>query len=158
MKTEEIKLIESTLEDKTRYGLNLMSTNYVVNKISQSDFFLIEAVLARKLDLELKCAVFFKMHDKSPKTMQDIMWNFSKQMECEVEMIIDTYRKIYEDMQDYMLKPLKQRKVDQIKKELHAPTDSGTIAEICEKYNLSKSQVRKMKADGTLAEFLNSKD
>lgn len=40
--------------------------------------------------------------------------------------------------------------------DLHGVSAMGTTAEICSKYNLSKSAVRKMKADGTLEAFIEA--
>lgn len=39
---------------------------------------------------------------------------------------------------------------------MYQPSSVGTVAEISSKYGLSKSQIRKMRADGTLETFLNS--
>lgn len=43
----------------------------------------------------------------------------------------------------------------QIMNNLHSPSEFGTIAELVEKTGLSKSQIRKMKREGTLEQYLS---
>lgn len=52
----------------------------------------------------------------------------------------------------------RKRDIEKRLKELSAPHPLGTVAEICEKYSISKSVVRKMKADGTLEAFCLAED
>lgn len=42
-------------------------------------------------------------------------------------------------------------------RDMHKPSVHGTVAEIAERYGISKSAVRKMRADGTLDQLVNGK-
>lgn len=113
-------------------------------------------VLTGQYDEELKAMVFHRLSSQFPSevdmNLPEVLAgveNIKAQLRREVQMLFELAAK--EEQDDH------RRKVDGILEELkvsHRPDPMGTVAEIAAKYNVSKSEVRRLKAAGQLSTLI----
>lgn len=81
----------------------------------------------------------------------DKLNNFKSQIRMSIQLIIDR-----EGLRHQEKIALSQQLVRHELRKSNMPHELGTVSEIATKYGISKSEVRRRKADGTLEEFLNN--
>jgi hypothetical protein len=132
---------ESSYTRKTFNGLYIMS---------DTDPQTLAFILVGKYEEELKCAMHMGAFKKIATSPEDL----------EKPEVLSMYSRLVEGIRSYIqgiitqeLKMMKQEQMESVKRELaqsNKPHALGTVAEISTKYGISKSEVRRMKADGTL--------
>lgn len=116
-------------------------------------------ILTGHYDYELKCALYFQHHRKAPSSDADLgdetvivmlerLKNFIRSI---VQGIFDAAAR-----QDQMEQEENRKALLHRLRESNKPHEMGTVAEIAAKYGISKSEVRRRKADGTLHELQKS--
>jgi hypothetical protein len=116
--------------------------------IADTNIDTVSLIVVGHYDLPLKCALYQvgMKTGKAPDTVADLE---TPQVLFGLERIKDHYRvlirKIFEqaEQQDHEALLATLRKTNQ-------PHEMGTVSEIAIKYGISKSEVRRMKANGTL--------
>lgn len=152
-----LALAESNISVKIGVGLSVMANCLDFHKPE-----LIGPILTGQFDDEILAAVYFCHHKVQPQN--------SEHRTCEVARsdlvkIKDHIRATVVDLLSYHNELLEQmprmsRKPAEVPAEVkrdlqksHAPHAQGTVAEIAAKFGLSKSEVRRRKAEGTLDEL-----
>jgi hypothetical protein len=120
--------------------------------ISTTDPRDIGVILIGSRDLELKCALYYFSENKVA----------SEESELDTPQVIKVFDRIKADLRSYlkdMFATVAKKETDLLLaklKETNKPHEMGTIAEICLKYKISKSEARRMKAAGTLETLLGT--
>ena len=106
-------------------------------------------LLVGKFDHQIKAALYFSLTRKTRKTPDD-------DAEMETEQVIRGVARLKDVARLNVTRWVEAagaidhaRLVEQLKK-TNQPHEMGTVAEIAAKYSISKSEVRRRKADGTL--------
>ena len=109
---------------------------------------------------------FYKVHDRLPESIEEAQ-------QCESTMLglnnlkdyvrakIQQGIKQLEQQEKFLQKAearIKEREAKQNFQAQNNVSEFGTIAEISEKYGISKKQVRELKRDGKLQEFINNQN
>lgn len=136
-----------------------------------SDPIVATQVLTGQLELEIKYAFYYMEKKELPfsEVLEDIntpevSTRYNKLLDLiRSELtyalrIVEIKHNMLERKQKHIDEVNRKRDIEKRLKELSAPHPLGTVAEICEKYSISKSVVRKMKADGTLEAFCLAED
>lgn len=129
------------------------------------------AVLTNQLELEIKYAFYYMERKELPpsETLEDVnVPEVITAYERLVTMIRNKVQHIFrmaeieenrnQRIQGHIDEANRKKEIDERLKAQSAPHPLGTTAEISEKYGLSKTAVRKMKADGTLEVYCAAKD
>lgn len=113
-------------------------------------------ILLGKYDHELKCAHYFQHYGKEPA-------NDAELEDPTVVVMLDRTKRFFRSIvqgifdeaarQDQLEQEEKRKALLQQLRESNKPHEMGTVAEIAAKYGISKSEVRRRKAEGTLHEL-----
>ena len=113
-------------------------------------------ILMGRHDYELKCGFHFQHFREAPTSDADLE-------KPEVLLLLERTKNYFRDyVQNIFNEAARQDQLEQAnkRKELlkqlrnsNKPHEMGTVAEIAAKYGISKSEVRRRKADGTLHEL-----
>jgi Fic family protein len=139
--------------------------------IGTSDFEIVPFILLGHYDHVLKCAAWSTKNTTPPATEADL--DTPEIVEL-VERIKQSFRKVVEDLfrgaaldDEQQARQERRERQNKARQELVAlqnsmkatnkPHEMGTVAEIAEKYGISKSEVRRRKAEGTLHELTEQK-
>ena len=169
--------IESIKLSKHKALLN-METKSEIKEISMTSvmigFSMIESIfslqnpeivaffLNGQYDDDIIPSFFYKVHDRLPESIEEAQ-------QCESTMLGLNNLKYYVrakinqlEQQEKSIKQaesrIKEREVKQNFKAQNNVSEFGTVSEISDKYGLSKKQVRELKRDGKLQEFINNQD
>lgn len=114
-------------------------------------------VLTGHFDDQLLCAFFYTAHHRVASSVEEY------KTDERANYALNNLKEIIRNKLEYFFwqldqeeKAVKRANLEQIRSELrksNQPHVMGTVAEIAQKYNISKSEVRRRKADGTLAEL-----
>ncbi len=128
-------------------------------------------VLTGQLELEIKYSFYYMEKKELPfsEVLEDIntpevSTRYNKLLDLirselsHALRMVEIKNNMLERKQKHIDEVNRKRDIEKRLKELSAPHPLGTVKEICEKYNISKSLVRKMKADGTLEDFCLAED
>lgn len=113
-------------------------------------------ILGGHFDQELNCVSFYQVHGRDPRSQEELD---TVEVLQRVERIKDYFRSVIRnifeqaDAQEEQLKRLEFESLQAELRTSNKPHELGTVAEIAEKYGISKSEVRRRKADGTLHEL-----
>ena len=115
-------------------------------------------VLTGKFDDELLQSFYWAAHNKIPvgdeyKTDTRVI-EFLNRTKERIREDINTVFRIAEE-QDNIEKSMKLNVLRKELRESNKPHEMGTVSEIAQKYGISKSEVRRRKADGTLNELFD---
>jgi hypothetical protein len=130
---------------ETMVGLSIIGSNDI-----QAVTFLVMG----QYDSQLKHAIFHALNKKFATSEEDLnMPNVIDAVERIKRLkrfeIADILREA-ERLDKDEAKLYQERRM----KELNSPSKHGTVSEICERYKLSKGEVRKMRAEGTLDTYI----
>jgi hypothetical protein len=114
--------------------------------ISTTDFEIIPFILTGRYDECLKCALFSVNYRRAPANVEELE---SAAVLMGLERIKDRFRKLVQEIFDLAAEQDRQELMASLRK-TNQPHEMGTVAEIAAKYNISKSEVRRMKQAGTL--------
>ena len=109
----------------------------------------IALIVAGNYDLEIKCAFFQTYFHKSAESLEALE---VKEVLGPLERLKDHYRRGIQEIFEEAAKQDKAELLEQLK-ETNKPHEMGTVSEIAAKYGISKSEVRRRKADGSLHEL-----
>lgn len=107
-------------------------------------------------DHALKCAHFFQHFKRMPTNEEELE---APEVLVMLERTKNYFRSVIQqifdeaDRQDRLEQQAKQRELLEQLRDSNKPHEMGTVAEIAAKYGISKSEVRRRKADGTLHEL-----
>lgn len=149
---------------------NFLNRDFMMDKITQFNqaiesplfgFFLLgdqasfPLILSGEFDITIKASLYYKEFNKKPESLEEL--NSNTLISDYLEKLKNVIReKIKLSVYQHTQKEKNRKSGGAIKmQELNKTSEFGTIAEIAEKYNLTKSKVRRMKKDGTLADFIN---
>jgi len=118
----------------------------IIGKMNMSN---VAFLLMGQYDLEMKCAFFYTHMKKPPTSLEDL--EVPEVLET-LERFKDMYRKDVQMIFAQAAKEDKHQLLDSLKN-TNKPHEMGTVTEIALKYNVSKSEVRRRKLEGTLAEL-----
>ena len=119
-------------------------------------------IMMGKYDLELSCALYYKAHGYPDATLTQEQLLADVETKQALENIKDWIRKgiqnIFDTASKHMELQIKEDLANLVaqQKAAQLPSVYGTVAEIAAKYKISKSEVRRLKADGKLEEFVAS--
>lgn len=113
--------------------------------------------LSGDYDSKVSVALFFRLKSRLPETAADLqlpeVLDALERAKAVLRMKIGyIFRQAEREAADE-----KQAQLEQVRVELAArnkPSITGTVAEISEKFGISKSEIRRRRADGTLEEHL----
>lgn len=133
----------------TKVMVGLAMVGESMNGFTESSMRAKVSVVTDQSDLELKCVFYWQTKKIEAETLEDLETPEVLQMLNRLKaMCRSDIKAIYEaaDRQD---------KADLVAKlkETNKPHEMGTVSEIATKYGISKSEVRRRKADGTLHEL-----
>lgn len=136
-----------------------------------NDPIVITQILTGQFELEIKYAFYYMEKKELPtsETLEDVnipevLTAYNKLLDLirneltHALRIVEIKNNMSERKQKHIDEVNRKRDIEKRLRELSAPHPLGTVAKICQKYNLSKSVVRKMKADGTLEAFCLAED
>ena len=107
---------------------------------------------------EIRCAAFNALRKSFPKCEEDINADDivagARRLELSFKYRIQDLLKECEELDKAEAKKLQEKRMQ----EQHKHSERGTVADICSKYNLSKGEVRRMKAEGTLDSYIATTD
>lgn len=107
-------------------------------------------LLMGQYDIEIKCAFFYSYLRKNASSVEEL----------EIPEVLEPLRRLKDmyrrEVQDIFSEAAKQDRAELLAKlkNTNMPHEMGTVSEIAAKYNISKSEVRRRKADGTLHELV----
>lgn len=107
---------------------------------------LLYEVLNGTHDAALKAAMFFHLHKRIPENNDYMQDSF-------VLVSLSTFkRKLLASVEEITDRLYRQERQEVINKvvQMHAPAVEGTVSELAAKYNKSKSEIRRLKAEGLL--------
>ena len=114
--------------------------------------------LSGKYDDEVSVALFFQQQGRLPETEADIRQPDVQEhlARCKAALRWKIAQIFQQAEQEAAAE--KQAQLEKVRTELAArnkPSSAGSVAEISEKFGLSKSEIRRRRADGTLEEHLS---
>lgn len=119
----------------------------------------VAAILTGQHDRAIKCASHLTLKKPTPASFEEV--ENDPAVSGHVENIKNYLRRLVQGIFDQAMREERmhmdaQRSALLAKlKTTNKPHVLGTVAEIAEKYSLSKSEVRRLKAQGTLEQFIN---
>lgn len=129
--------------------------------------------LSGQLDDKIIPSFFYKVHERAPKSIEEAQQcestilglnNLKEYTRAKIQQGIKELEQQEKSLQrsEARLKEyearIKEREVKQNFKAQNNVSEFGTVSEISEKYGLSKKQVRELKRDGKLQEFINNQN
>ena len=144
--------------DKVLLGLSLIGTAVPRSRADVQQWPLI---LMGSFDHPIKVACYYQSKQVLPSKDEDL--EIAEALNG-LEFLKRTIRLQIENAIRHLEMGVERERVrehERLLKDLRAhakPSEFGTVAEIAQKYGISKSEVRRRKADGTLAAFINSKE
>lgn len=107
------------------------------------------SIVTNQSDFVLKCAFYWQTKQTAAKTLEDLETPEVLQMLNRMKAMCRS------DINALFEAADRQDKADLVAKlkETNKPHEMGTVSEIATKYGISKSEVRRRKADGTLHEL-----
>jgi hypothetical protein len=150
---------EESLSIKTMTGISLMGKMYNVltgTAVQKQDLQLIPMILTGHFDQELKCAAhmmeFGKIPDskdrlESPQVtvlFDHLKWRVRSFTQGVIDLMAENDRLKKEQARLRLLVELRER---------DRPHELGTVDQMAERYGVSKSEIRRRKAAGTLYEL-----
>lgn len=123
------------------------------------DYQVVVMIVLGQFDSDLKHAFYFKRRGVTASTESDLeIPEVLSDLERTKDFLKSKIQAIFKEAerQDELAKEQAKRDVNQKFAEAIAPHVMGTVTEIAEKYGISKSEVRRMKAAGTLHTLLGS--
>ena len=107
------------------------------------------SIVMNQSDLELKCALYWQTKKTAAETLEDLETPEVLQMLNRLKAMCRS------DIHALFEAADKEVKADLVAKlkETNKPHEMGTVSEIATKHGISKSEVRRRKADGTLHEL-----
>lgn len=132
-------------------SMAMVGLNLIGNATIESATFTITGLY----DKELSVTCFNILRKELPTSDEDLDY---PDVKAAVERIKDQFRREIQglfDLADKQEAAEAKEAKDKIMKDLHSPSTFGTVAEISAKYGVSKSDVRKHKAAGTLEQLIN---
>ncbi len=106
--------------------------------------------LTGSYDFDIKCGLFYRQFLRAPETVEELDTPVILE---QLDGLKSYFRRMVQQMIDYAVKENKQeqkRDAQARMQALNKPHAMGTTAEIAAKYGLSKSEIRRRKAEGTL--------
>ena len=162
MKDQE--LLQLDPESEVKDFMILATTGMgVIGNAMERDGDAVAVILTGAADLDIRCASLLQKKTDFPEQVmvKDLL---TEEVSSHIENIKNCFRRMIQNAINKVAKEDAHRQAAEAeairakwKKELHSPSEHGTVAEICAKYGVSKSEVRKHKSAGTLDEFLASK-
>ncbi|BCG50190.1 hypothetical protein [Ralstonia phage RP13] len=137
------------VSSKVLTGMGIIGDVVAPKELNDTTIQKMSMVLVGTYDEYLKCAAYYVQNKKNPETQEDLNHGM---VEFVVNRVKNQIRSFFQAIFDQGAKE-DQKKRDEIlakMKESNKPHAMGTVAEIAEKYGISKSEVRRMKAAGTL--------
>jgi hypothetical protein len=152
------KPLEPFTLDSVWIGMSLIgcAASYLSEDIKQWPF-----ILMGNHDRVIKIALYYHVHQVLPTKDEDLE---HEKVLLSLENLKAMVRlAINKALQEEERRLIAQKKMDHenIVREIQshsAPSSFGTVSEISAKYHISKSEVRRMKAEGTLADFIKQKE
>jgi hypothetical protein len=136
---------------KAMTGLSILGQSFSVDADSaalEKHLSLITFILMGEYDLVLKCGLYFSLLKKTAENEEDLeIPEVLVALERLKNMHRETIAAVFEMEQDKVTLIAKL-------KETNKPHEMGTVSEIATKYGISKSEVRRRKAEGTLHELV----
>jgi DNA-directed RNA polymerase specialized sigma subunit len=114
------------------------------------------AVLLGRWDHELSCALFHTLNGREANSEQELL---NKDVVAALSNLKDRVRYIIQGIFELAAKEDARKsevEMQELRKSLaqtNQPHELGTVAEIAQRYGISKSEVRRRKAEGTLQEL-----
>ena len=115
-----------------------------------SRFTAIADILSGKVDVELACLAFNSQIGRIPKTDADLKAPAALE---QVSTIKKALRKEMQALADLVAEEYRKQTMEKFKK-TNRPSEFGTINDISVRYKISKSEVRRLKQEGKLEEFI----
>lgn len=115
----------------------------------------ISAMLTDSVKDEVCSALFYMSAGHQPTCEADLQLmapRYEQTKEVLRQAVVDLFKA--EPEQDHAMSAVRKAEVLQELKSHNQPSEFGTVAEISAKYGISKSEVRRRKAEGTLHELI----
>lgn len=126
----------------------------IIDSVSKmKDPNLIALLLHGDLDIKIKSALFFKKEHRTASSEEELHSNSF--VNIGLGFIKDDVRKIIQ-LSINLHQEQNKKKTTKSFKDQNKVSELGTVAEICEKYNLSKSKVRELKRNNELEDYIKS--
>lgn len=140
--------------------------------IAQPDHKTIPMIILGFYDLSLKCAFYYTKYKKQPDNISeideqpilDIIEHFKDELRAIIQRVLDQAiiaDNIAQKCDTYNTKVIARQKREnemyareQRIASLNASNAAGTVSELAAKYHVSKSEIRKMRAAGTLDAYI----
>ncbi len=122
--------------------------------------------LSGQLDDKIIPSFFYKVHERVPKSIEEAQQcestilglnNLKEYTRAKIQQGIKELEQQEKSLQRSEAR-IKEREVKQNFQAQNNVSEFGTVAEISEKYGISKKQVRDLKRNGKLQEFINSQN
>ena len=118
-------------------------------------------IIMGKYDLELSCALFYQKNgfNRSDATELEVMEESQEALKRMKNWLRDLLQNAINAEMRQMELEMKQNFANLVaqQKEAQKPHAAGTVSEIAAKFGISKSEVRRLKADGKLDEFIQQR-
>jgi len=129
-----------SLAAKTMMGYSLMGGQTIQDRLN---------IISNQFDLELKCAIYHTVFRQVVDKIEDLenpeVLSGLNKLKDAVRAAINS---VIDELETNSLEGLRAQL-----KESNKPHELGTVAEIAARYGISKSEVRRRKANGTLLEL-----
>lgn len=148
------KMNASETAQKPNY---VVSSMFGLSLIATKDFETAALIVSGNYDFELKCAIFSTLAGTSPTNPEQLE---EPRILEGLDKIKNSFRLAISNAMNQVLKnderKAKASRIERMAKQ-HSQSAVGTVAEIAKEFGISKSEARRMRADGTLDAFVASK-
>ena len=143
--------VQSKIDFRPMQGFLLIE-----NIVSMREPEILPPFLSGEYDIQLKSAFYFQQQGKQAETIEELdNDNLTLQ---KLEHLKNVTRKTIQTVADRLEEDVNRHSTKQAKqnfKEQNKVSQHGTVSEISNRYQISKKQVRKMKIQGTLDDFIS---